>query len=120
MLFENPMGIPLLLRFYDFRCNPWSKTILIAFYPSGGICSCTSLLARMEKYFDLVRDAVVEHLDTHSNLNEVAERQNEWLRVANSEALKRLRYLLKDLEHNHYQKQEVSIDEAVDIWEKLV
>ncbi|MBK8565931.1 MAG: hypothetical protein IPN76_21970 [Saprospiraceae bacterium] len=120
VFFENPMGITILLRFYDYGCDP--------FIPQDSFDSLLSIGRSMllhlaacqgRRYFEIVRDAVAEYLDAHSNLNEVAEKQNEWLRVANPEALKRLRYLLNDLDFNHYQKQPVGIGEAVETWEKL-
>ncbi len=118
--FENPMGILVLLRFFDYGYDASIPQDIFDSLASIGRYMLLHLAAcQGRRYFELVRNAIVEHLNWQTSLNQVTERQNEWLEIDRPEGIKQLRYLLKDLEFNHHQKQQTTIVEAVKVWEKL-
>lgn len=119
-LFENPMGIPILLRFFDYGNDPAINQDIFNSISSVGRNMLLHLAACQDKqYFELVRDAIIEHLNSHTSLNKVAEKQNEYLKIAHLEGMRQLRYLLKTLEFNYYQKQPVTLSEAKGLWGEL-
>ncbi len=118
--FENPMGIPLMLRFFDYGNDASIPQDSFDSISSFGGKMLTHLAAwQGGAYFELVHQAIREHLKSHTWLNEVLDRPNEWLKIAHPEGLKQLRNLLKTLEFQHYQKQEIPINEAVETWQQL-
>lgn len=118
--FENPKGISLLLKLFDLshdqsipqdafnRISDIARNILLQ------IAAC-----QQRKYFRRVQSAIQRFFNWHIWLNKLPAFLKKRLYVAHLETLKRLQYLLKDLEFQHYQKQEVTIEEAIQHWRRL-
>ncbi len=119
-LFENPKGVPLMLRFYDYGNDPnipqdsFDRISSIGRNMLLHLATCQN-----RRYFPIVRKAIRWYLRKQTCLNKLPEVLKKQLKISRPEALKQLRYLLKDLEHNYYQKEQVTIEEAVQTWEKL-
>lgn len=118
--FENPEGIPLILRLITLG-NDTS-------IPQDNFNSISSVGRNMllylaacqnRKYFTKVNKALQWYLQNHKWLNKMSSWFKKWLKITSLEDLKQLRYLLKDLEFQYYQKENVTIAESVKIWESL-
>lgn len=118
--FENPSGIPILLRFFDYGNDPTIPQDNFDSISSVGRNMVLHLAAcQNRRYFQKVRKAVIWHLQKHKFLNKLPGILKKLLKISRPEVLKQLRYLLKDLEFNHYQNQPVTIEEAVKTWKEL-
>lgn len=119
-LFENPMGIPILLRFFDFGNDtdiPQDSFNSIASVGRNMLLDLASCKGGC--YFEMTCQSIRDYLNSQDEINAVLERGNALLRVARQEALRQLCYLLKQLEFNHYQKHPVDLHEATGIWRTL-
>ncbi|MCY7327639.1 MAG: hypothetical protein LH618_03735, partial [Saprospiraceae bacterium] len=74
---------------------------------------------QQRKYFSRVQSSIRSYFKRHTVLDQLPDFLKKRLTVAFPETLKSLQYLLKDLEFQHYQKQEVTIEEAVRQWKRL-
>ncbi|MFZ2898650.1 MAG: hypothetical protein WA004_08515 [Saprospiraceae bacterium] len=118
--FEKPEGIPFLLRFFDYGNDP-----AIAQDHTNRIASVGwSMLAHLAacqkgRYFPKVHKALRRRINWHSRGQYLPSFLHKWLRISTPETLKDMRYLLKQLESQHYQKQEVTLEEAIEKYKGL-
>lgn len=69
------------------------------------------------KYFHPTTKAIRRYIQWHTFLNKLPKSIANWLQAANPETIKTLQYKLKDMEVQHFQKQEVSLEEAISLWQ---
>ncbi|MBP8238879.1 MAG: TIR domain-containing protein [Saprospiraceae bacterium] len=101
--FENPEGIPLLLRLFDIEADETVESDFYTRISAAGRSALVHLATCHDfKYFHQVREAIeqggyIEHPD----------------------AQKEVKYMLKDIEFRYYQREEVTFEQALGKWKLL-
>ena len=117
---ETPLAIPLLLRLFDFA---YDKSI-----PQDSFDRVSNFARQMlqhlafcqhGKYFPLIINALQEHLMINKWAIEFGNSNVNWFEAANPEGLKEIQSFAKDLEFQHFQKQEVLTEDALELFEKF-
>lgn len=118
--FENPKGIHLLLKLLNFEYGERMKT---DFFRSINytVEKMLSHLASCQngKYFLRTTKAIRHYIQWHTRLNKLPKNIAKLLKAANPETIKTLQYKLKDIEAHHFHKQEVSLEEAISLWQGI-
>lgn len=118
--FENPEGIPALLRFFDYENDPSIVQDHTNRIGSAGWSMLTHLaVCKQGIFFPKVQAALRKRITWHDRWQSLPPFLKKWLRTSTPKALKDMRYLLKQLESQHFQKQEVSLEEAIEKYERL-
>jgi hypothetical protein len=121
--FEFPKGIPYFLKFIDLshKINVSKSDDTFNSLSSVGRGMLTQLATcKNGIYFKKVSNAINFRIKVHGILNNLPLILKKNLKLFSPESLKDMRYLLKSLEFQYYQKQEVTIEEALVQYRKIV
>ena len=90
-----------------------------ALYLQSNTCSPTLASCQNGKHFHSTTKAIHHYIQKHIFLNKLPKSMTKLLKAANPETIKTLQYKLKDMEAHHFHKQEVSLGEAISLWEGI-
>jgi hypothetical protein len=117
--FENPKGLRLLLELLNYEVE--ISTGDHSFRAKSTLTNALSHLASCQngKYFTQITKAIRKYIKWNIFLTKFPRPLVKLLNIANTKTIDLLRYKLRDIEIQHYYKQEISLDQAISLWNKI-